>query len=181
MKKIDVFVDLEGVGRIEGYRDFPSKIKFIANGLTDALCDCGFTISSTQFFACYKRPREVIPPGFQTKVCEVAAAFRCSMHWSNCIADTALIARIEYLLVSNALSEAVMIIASDHDFIAIIDKLRANGRYVLVSGTNMNKRLQNHAHKVVPLNELLDVTKNGETGKYDAHFSSPLWNPIPLP
>lgn len=176
-KPIDVFIDFEGIGRLENIRGWFAKIDVIAGRLPLALGRQGYTIASVNVFASYKRPNEIVPPDFQRAVRKAMNAHGWKMSWSSMIADEVLVGDVRKSLVAGTLSDAVMIITSDHDFIALIRELTNAGRFVIVSGTAMNKRLQAHANVSIPLKEFLGITAPDpiSTSSKDVIF-----NPIPI-
>ncbi len=167
MKKTDVFIDLEGLGISFNLGVSVALAKFTAQRLPPALEKKGYLVSSVTGFACYKRTMGIVPPSIQRSLIKSLATHDWTMIWSDCIADTALIKVVDAGLVSGKLAESVMIIANDHDFIGLLDRIGVSGRESLVCGSSMSRKLPKHAHRSFPLWELLGETFKIDPSKYE--------------
>ncbi len=176
MKKTDVFIDLEGLGISFSLGTSAALTKFIAHRLPPALEKEGYLVSDVTGFACYKRTMGIVPPSTQKSLRKEFASHGWRMIWSDCIADTALIREVDAGLSSDTLAESVLLIANDHDFIGILDRINASGRESLVCGPNMSRKLPKHARKAFSLWELL-----GETFKIVPSECGPASPPVNTP
>jgi hypothetical protein len=166
LKKTDVFIDLEGLGISFSLGISVAMAKFIAHRLPPALEKEGYLISDVVAFACYKRTMGMVPPNIQRSLRKALALHKWTMVWSDCIADTALIKAVDTGLSSGKLTESVMIIANDHDFIGSLDRICASGRESLVCGPSMSRKLPKHAHRSFHLWKLLGETFKINSGEY---------------
>jgi hypothetical protein len=152
---IDIFMDLEGLGiswdRSTGIR----KIDFITDTLPTALEQENYTISTLTGFARYKHKNSIEQRSIQTMVRNKFSSYGWKMVWSNEFADLALIKDAEERLLKNSLAPTVMLVTNDHDFIKITRKITNSGRFVIISGPNMSKRLQHVAGKSFPFWQFL--------------------------
>ena len=183
MKNLDIFVDLEGIGIPGDHNRCRRKIDLMAEQLPSALLKEGYKIASLTGFACYKHPHEVISPLTQTNLRKMFTSHEWTMVWSDHIADLALMSHVEDQLAKGKLSESVMVVTSDHDFIKLIRLIQKSGREALVSGQSMNKRLQMAADRAMPFWEML----GGHPDKMPATVPDSVssgkvsLNPLPIP
>jgi hypothetical protein len=182
LKKIDVFMDLESIGVGEGIRRSRWKIDFIASTLPPALRGEKCRIASVTCFASYMRPTWAVYPGVQNALRDVLRRHGWTMVWSRGIADVALIDDVTRRLANNTLSEAVMIVTNDHDFVSLVAKLRESGREVFVSGPQASKKFANIAHKVTSFWEYLGghPEKVLDETVFASACQKTMPNPIPL-
>lgn len=190
---IDIFIDLEGLGMSEVARRNVGKITYLAEELPIALRREGHDIASVTGFACYSRPNSfkcssrrgvgrvyrIVPLWTQALVSDTFKSHGWKMVWSSSIADHALIHDVCDRLEKGVLSDTVMIIANDHDFIGLVNQLKEANRQVLVAGPGMNKRLQAAAHRAFHLWDFLEMNAP-RGGKNHTGQNETLFNPIPL-
>jgi hypothetical protein len=188
MKKIDVYLDLEGIGRLEGGGELIDNVEILAERLPAALAASGFQLGSVigfasyySGFACGENAGRMVPFIIQSKWKKAFREKGWTMVWSDVIADEALASSMRKSMLAGTLAEAVMLVTCDSDFIPLMRDVRESGRYVIVSGQSMSKRLPEYADRAVHLLELLGTAEYKKLIKDRVATRSELCNSLSFP
>lgn len=180
MKKIDVFIDLEGIGMPQGIKRNILKIQEVGDNLRLALLREGYELRSVAGFARYKHPRNPINPRIREALSNAFKANGWSLTWSAEIADEALIAAVRNMIRDCTLAESILLIANDHDFIKLVRDIKNSGRFVMVAGPAVSKRLQIAADCAKKLWDFLEEYPDVSQSKGIKNDEGKSFNPIPL-
>ncbi len=157
LQPIAVFADLENIGT--NHSDTDVVIRRLARIFTSvprALKRHGFRVEQYRAVASAKgRRKEPIGKHRRQRINGVLFDAGCSMRWVETEADPALIRDIENEHAWRILPHTVLILTGDKDFIPIVEYLRTQGHFVIVSGPNMSRRLAQAANQRLLFRELV--------------------------
>lgn len=179
MNTVDVFFDLESLGI--GSPNFNllnegGNVDTLLSELPEVLVREDCQVGRIWGTACVLRRRGRLPGTFQIAIKRIFSRYGGTMVWANEIGDASLIKEVRKLLTERTLAKAVLLIASDHDFQALVKEVVESGRFVFVSGHKVSKRLERVANKVIPLDEFFPLKFESVSVGESAPFNS-----IPLP
>jgi hypothetical protein len=125
VRPLVLFIDLEGLGTPKKIGDQIRNIEWLFDLLPVALRAQGFKLQEAITFAAFRgRRKKEVSRIRQTRVRTALARYGAEMHWSETIADTALIREVERRLAKSKFPEAVMLITNDGGFAPLVLRLR---------------------------------------------------------
>ena len=151
LTRIDVFVDLEGIGIPRNVSRSIAKLQALASHLPLALMNIGYEIGTASAFASGKHQGSRMKEALSG----VCTAHGWNLTWSSGIADTALTSAAMSRLHQGTLPNAILLVTNDHDFLGLVRILKNSGRFVFVVGPAVSKRFHAVVDRVEKLRDLL--------------------------